>query len=88
MTLICGFGVGKLKPVVDVGLMSPAGVVGSGDGFDFTCVGSIVNGAFMPFCSTQYCIVVVVGGTAVVVVDDVASVTAAARVDVPMVVSG
>ncbi len=40
MILIVGFGVGKLKPDVDgVGLMSPSGVVGLGDGSDVTCLG-------------------------------------------------
>jgi hypothetical protein len=54
--------------VPDVGLISPGGVVGVGDGFDWIWSGVIVNGWFIPFSSVQKFMVVVVGGNAVVVV--------------------
>jgi len=88
VTLICGFVVGKSKPgVVDVGLILPGWVVGLGNGFVVTWLGCIVNGWFIPFSSTQYFIVVVVGCNGVVVDNDVPVVEGAAVVDgIPNVV--
>ncbi len=49
-----GFVEGKLSPgVVDVGLISPCGVVWSYGGYDVTWSGWIVNGWFIPFSCVQ-----------------------------------